>query len=192
MSYELTTDDLKDACAVSPQLRRMRAHRIRYLIVAGIPVLLITTVAAGLTSRYGLAFHTWSRPFMFGLALPVWGALAEVAIRLWRLSPEWIARATLRTNPQLNGRHREEISPDGVTTIEPNGTTLFIPWAAIAGIHESERAFHLLGIDGALKATLPKRGLDHPDLIPALHEFLDDSINVQSQPPTTSPNTTQT
>jgi hypothetical protein len=48
-------------------------------------------------------------------------------------------------------------------------------------IRETSGAFHLLDANGRVRVALPKRGLERPDQLPALREYLNRVVN--GQPP---------
>jgi YcxB-like protein len=62
-----------------------------------------------------------------------------------------------------------------VTSIAPDGSRTFVPWAAVAGIKETKRAFCLIPAGDGTATVLPKRGLASPGLLPELRAFLQGS-----------------
>jgi len=119
---------------------------------------------------------------MYVVDAAIWFFVAYSAVIAWRLNPQRLARRAWRASSQLHGRHRDEVRSAGVTTIAPNGNQTSTPWANIAQIRETDKAFYLLDHRGATRYILPKRGLPNPDLIPALREFLNRSVNGQASP----------
>jgi len=118
--------------------------------------------------------------WMYVVDATIWFFVANAAVIAWRMSPKRLARRAWRNNSQLHGRHHDEVSPGGINCIAPDGTQMSTPWANIDYIRETENAFHLIDHRGATRSTLPKRGLPSPDLVPALREFLNHSVNGQS------------
>jgi hypothetical protein len=123
--------------------------------------------------------------WMYVVDAVIWFLVVSWGRIVWRLSPKRLARRTWRINVQLHGRHHDEVGPGGMTCTAADGTQVLIPWASIDRIRETEHAFHLIDHRGAVRDALPKRGLPSPDLIPALREFLNRSVD--GQPPTAAP-----
>lgn len=101
------------------------------------------------------------------------------AVIAWRMSPKRLAQRSWRTDIRFHGQRHDKVGPGGIARANPDGTQVHIPWASIDHIRETEHAFHLLGRGGYTLAVLLKRGLDSPDLIPALREFLNHSAGGQ-------------
>jgi hypothetical protein len=64
---------------------------------------------------------------------------------------------------------------------------MFYPWATIDQVRETTRAFRLHGHSGHVRGVLPKRGLESPDLLPALRTFLNHAV--AGQPPAAAAST---
>jgi hypothetical protein len=141
------------------------------------------TVAFNLTS---VVKNSSGAPgWMYVVDAVIWFLVVYWGGIVWRLSPKRLARRSWRINVQLHGCHHDEVGPGGMTCTAPDGTQVFIPWASIDHLRETEHAFHLIDHRGDVRNALPKRGLPSPDLIPALREFLNRSVD--GQPPTAAP-----
>ncbi len=116
---------------------------------------------------------------MYVTDLVGWYVVAATAMATWRIGVKRLARRTWRRNHSLHGRHKDEVAVDGVTGTAPDDTTTFIPWSALAGVRETERAFLLAGKGGTIRVSLPKRGLHDPALAASLHDFLHRAIDLK-------------
>lgn len=168
LEYSLKTDDLRDLYAADDKLRRRRAWMACLLALCTVgAITLIMLGARGVWSPHSQEAH---------LYIPAIGALVAVAINagylLSRLSSARLARWNWKKTPDLRGRHRDDVGPEGVTVTSPNGIQTSIPWSVIASILETRRSFVLRDRSGQIRVVLPKRGLPDPALLPALGTYL--------------------
>jgi hypothetical protein len=108
--------------------------------------------------------------------------LTAILVRAaWQRSPGKLAQVLIQKTPGFQGRTRARVETSGIRAISATGTEAFYPWATIGQVWETTRSFHLLDHDGRVRAILPKRALDSPDLLPALRTFLTQAV--AQQPP---------
>jgi hypothetical protein len=185
LTYELQLDDLQDLSTVGPGRKHRRARVIYATVVWALLGAALTAVTVGLNLTSVVKNSSGAPSWMYVVDAVIWFFVVYCGSIIWRLSPNRLARRAWRINTQLHGRHHDEVGPGGITCTAPDGTQMLIPWASIDHIRETEDAFHLIDDRGAVRNTLPKRGLPSPDLIPALREFLNRSVD--RQPPTAAP-----
>jgi hypothetical protein len=181
LSYELQPGDLAEIEAASPGRRRRRGYIVSTVVMLALIAAAFTALTVGSSG-----VPRWVYP-IDGV---IWGAVAAWTRIAWRLGPKQLARRAFRGTPRLHGRHCEKIDSRGVIWIAPDGVQTFIPWSGLRRVRETEHAFMLEDNVGAVLSTLPKRGLQSPDLIPALREFL--SCSVGGQPPAATPRLSST
>ena len=181
LSYELQRRDLAEMQAASKARRIRRAHQIAALVALALFGAAFTAITAAF-DRPSLVKGSPGAPgWVYAVDAVTWCLVILAASRAWRLSPKGRARAIWRTAPQLQGHHHDVVDNHGITSTAPDGTQVFIPWAGFARVRETEHGFHLLDDTGDVRGSLPKRGLDSPDLIPALRDMLNRSVG--GQPP---------
>lgn len=182
LTYELEPDDLKEVYVARPKRKRRRSYAMLNTVLWAVLVAALTAVTVALDLPSVVKDTSGTPGWLYVVDAVIWGLVAYGARLVWRLSPTRFARRARRIIRQRGGgRHHDEVGPGGVTCIEPDGTQVFTPWTGIDRIRETERAFHLFNHRDAMRALLPKRGLSSPDLIPALREFLNRSVD--GQPP---------
>jgi hypothetical protein len=170
--YELEPGDLQDMQVVSARRRQRQVHAL----VTAVPLAALSITFIVLTGALSHASLMRGAPAWLYAADMISCALLAVRLRAaLRLTPERLARAIWRANPGYRGRHHEELDERGVTWTAPTGSQIFVPWSVVAGVRETERAFHLLDASGIVRSSLPKHGLASPDLVPVLREVLNRS-----------------
>jgi YcxB-like protein len=185
LTYELQPDDLI-GLQVPEAWRRRQRTRLMYATVGWALIgAAFTAVIAAFDLPSVVKDSSGAPGWMYPIDLGFWFVVVYFGRIVWGLSLKRIARRAWRTNVQLHGRHHDEVATDSMTCTAPDGTQVIIPWASIDRIRETEHAFHLIDHHGAVRNSLPKRGLPSPDLIPALREFLNRSVD--RQPPTATP-----
>lgn len=181
LEYSLKADDLRDLYATDDKLRTRRAWIACLLALStSAAIVLINLGVQGVLSPGPGA----GRLFIPAIAMLV--ALAISAGRLTgRLAPSRLARLSWKKAPNLRGRHRDDIGPEGVSVTSPDGTRTFVPWSVVVSIRETKRAFVLRDRNGQARVCLPKRGLPDAALLPALGAYLREAAS--THPPTSSP-----
>jgi len=185
LNYELQPDDLQDSIAARPQRKRQRTRLIFATVGWALIDAAFTAVTVALDLPSVVKNAEGAPSWMYVVDAAIWFFVACGAVTAWRMSPKRLSRRVWHSNSQLHGRHHDEVGPGGITWIAPDGTQMSTPWANIDYIRETENNLNLIDHHGATRSTLPKRGLPGPDLIPALREFLNHSVN--GQPPTATP-----
>jgi YcxB-like protein len=172
LTYEVQPDDLGEILAAEPEIRRLRTRAAFSTVLLALfgAVLTAFTVVAELNSVAERSSGVTGWIYVVDVVL--WGIVFWGSFIIWRLSPKGLARRGWRVSVRLHGRHHDKVGPRGIASTEPDGTQALIPWTSIDRIRETKRAFHLIDHHGAVRVALPKRGLDSPDLLPALREFL--------------------
>lgn len=183
--YEMRPDDLEEAFTADAARRRRRSRMALSLAAWVLIAAFFTAVTVALDHPSVVKASSGAPSWMYPVDVVSWLLALSCAEVTWRLSPKRLARRTLRTHPEFQGSHRDEVDPGGVTSIAPDGTKAFTPWPVLVRVSETKHAFHLLDHTGGARHGLPKRGLPSPDLIPALREFLNHSVS--EPPPTTAP-----
>jgi YcxB-like protein len=180
LSYELQPGDLAELLAVKPGRRRRRIRILNSLVLWVLFGVAWTALTVAFDHPSVVKNSTGAPGWMVASDIVIWALVVLQASSAWRLSPKRLARRVWRASPQLHGRHYDVIDSRGVTWIAPDGTQTFRPWTSLVRVRETEYAFYLQDGNGDVQATLPKRGLHSPDLIPALREFLARSVGGQS------------
>jgi YcxB-like protein len=179
LTYELQPDDLQDLFATRPERKRRRARVIYATVIWALLDAALTAVTVALDLPSVVKNSPGAPSWMYVVDATIWLFVINGAIIVWRLSPKRLVRRAWRSSTQLHGRHHDEVGPGGITYTQPDGLQIVTPWNRFDYIRETEHAFHLIDHRGATQTTLPKRGLPSPDLIPALREFLNRSVNGQ-------------
>jgi len=187
LAYELQPGDIADIATTSPARKRRRIRLIGGLAAWAPLAAAFTAVTVALDRPSVVKDSPGAPAWMYGIDVVTWLLAGVMGIAAWRLSPNRLARRAWRKSPRDHGRHRDELSPAGVTSISPDGSEHFSPWTTLARVLETNNAFHLLTDDESFRHELPKRGLPSPDLIPALREFLNHSVG--RQPPAAAQST---
>jgi len=173
-------DDLREIVAGNPRMRRKRRSLAARLALWVVLAVAITATAVVLSIRS--VGNDSSRAVICIVAGALcWLAAATAGTYLWRSSPGRLARRAWQWAPEFQGRARDQVEPAGVRCVMANGTEHFHPWGVLAGARETSGAFHLLDANGGIRVVLPKRGLERPDQLPALREYLNRVVN--KQPP---------
>lgn len=180
LTYELQADDLQDLFATRPERKWRQARFIYATVMWALLGAALTAVTVALNLPSVVKNSSGAPSWMYIVDAAVWFFVICCGVTVWRLSPKRLARRTWRSNTQLHGCHHDEVGPGGINCTAPDGIQMLIPWASIDYIRETEHAFHLIDHRGATRNTLPKRGLPSPDLILALREFLNRSVDGQS------------
>lgn len=181
LTYELQPDDLQELIATDTR-RRGRRRLIGAAVGWALINAAFTAVMVALDLPSVVKNSSGAPSWMYVVNAAIWFFVIYCAVAAWHLKPKRLTLRFWRRNPQYHGIHRDEVSSSGITAVAPDGTQVSTPWASIAQIRETEKAFHLLDQHDAIRCVLPKRGLPSPDLIPALREFLNRSINGQQSP----------
>lgn len=165
LRFELGWEDLREVMAASRLLTLMR----RSWLVAG--VLFVALLAVSLV----LLRHVATRPAAYGahrsllqdeliagaclcLLLVGWSVL-----RVWRLSTGRQARQALANGVWPRGTYEYKLRPDGVAWRAPDGSAVFLPWSALAGMCETARLFLLMDAEGRnVRGFVPKTGRSDP------------------------------
>jgi hypothetical protein len=179
LEYEMQPDDLREILAGNPRIRRKRRSLAGRLALWVVLAVAITAFAVVLSFRSGGTDA--GRAIIWIAGALGWMAAAIAGVYLWRFSPERQARRAWQKAPEFQGRARDHVEPAGVRSVLANGTEHFHPWGVLAGTRETSLAFHLLDANGRIRVALPKRGLERPDQLPALREYLNRVVN--KQPP---------
>jgi hypothetical protein len=180
LEYSLEPDDLVDFYANDLKLRRRRGWTACVLVLSTAATVTLTIFfVRGVVNAPGPL-----KPPLILVNMAVLTGLAVYAGRIyWRLAPSRLARLSLKKTPELRGRHRDDIGPEGVTSTSPDGSKASIPWSLIAGVRETSRQFVLLDGDARARGGLPKRGLHDPALLPALGTYIRNHVG--AHPPAT-------
>jgi hypothetical protein len=185
LTYKLRPADIYELVAMNPSRKRRRTRIMLGLVSIGILAVAFTAITLALDQPAIVRDSSGAPSWMYAVDAVLW---AEVIWTGWiavLLSPNQITRRQWRANPELHGRHHDNIDSRGITSTSPGGTETYIPWARFARVRETDHAFYLLDDSEAPRCALPKRSLPRPDLILALREFLDQSVG--GQPPATTP-----
>lgn len=185
LTYELQPGDLQDLFAARPGRKWRKARFIYTTVMWALIGSVLTSVTVALDLPSVVKNSPGAPSWMYVVDAAIWFSVTYCGVIVWRLSPKRLARRAWRSNTQLHGRRHDEVGLGSISCTTPDGIQIAIPWANIDHIRETENAFHLINHRGATLTTLPKRGLSSPDLIPALREFLNRSVN--GQPPTADP-----
>jgi RimJ/RimL family protein N-acetyltransferase len=178
-------EDLQVLIAASKPRRRRRIRVAAGLAAWTVIAIGLTAVTVGLDHPSLIKGSSGAPGWLYVIDAFGWLVVVSMAGVTMRLSPKLMARRTWSARPESHGRYLEDVGPRGVASLAPDGTQTYTPWSALAGMRETKDAFCLLGHDGAVHVVLPGRGLEDPQLIPALREFLNHSVN--GQPPIESP-----
>jgi hypothetical protein len=182
LTYELQADDLRELVATIAQ-RKLSRTRIIFSTAGWAPVnAAFTAVTVALDLPSVVKNSSGAPSWMYVVDAAGWLFVAYGAVIAWKLSPKRVALSVWRSDSRLHGWHRDEVGSGGLTSIAPDGTQVSTPWATMASMKETDTAFHLVDSQGAVRITLPKRGLPSPDLIPALREYLKQSVGRQPSP----------
>jgi hypothetical protein len=85
------------------------------------------------------------------------------ALRVWRLSPRHQAHHALASGLWQRGTYEYELERDGVTSMAPDRSAVFLPWSVLTGVRETERLFLLLDQGGRhVRGFIPKTSLGDP------------------------------
>jgi hypothetical protein len=175
LSYELQPGDLAEMIGASPRVKRSRTRNLFTVVLWALLGVAFTAITIALNHPSVVKDSHGAPSWMYVIDGVIWVLVFAGAILVWRTNPKRLARRTWRNNHRLHGRNHDEIDSRGVTWTSPDGSQAFIPWATLARVRETDRAFVLQDDDGDGLAVLPKRGLHNPELIPALREFLNRS-----------------
>ena len=173
-------DDLREIVAGNPRIQRKRRNAAGRLAVWVVLAVAVTAIAVVLSIR-SVGKDSTDAVISILVALCFWMAAATAGVYLWRSSPGRQARRAWQKTPEFHGRARDHVEPAGVRSVLANGTEHFHPWGVLNRIRETSGAFHLLDANGRVRVALPKRGLERPDQLPALREYLNRVVN--EQPP---------
>jgi hypothetical protein len=183
LTYEPMLSDFEELYAANRRMRRRRKNLLAIAVPFLFFALAFTALSVAVSHPARGPGSVGAPGFLYALAALGWLVTIGLGgMAIWLLSPNTLARSAWRNDPRLHGRHQDEVGPAGVTSVSPDGTENFSPWASIASVRETDNAFFLLGPDGSPRQALLKRGLPSTDRIPALREFL--SRSVGRQPPT--------
>ncbi len=181
LTYELARSDLEHTYAADQRWKRRRKNTLAMAVPFLLSALALTGLSVAVSHPARGPGSVGAPGILYVLAAFCWFvAIGLAAMAILLMSPGRLAGSAWR-NPQLHGRHQDEVSPAGVTSVSPDGTEQFTPWATIARVRETDDAFFLLGRDGSPQQALLKRGLPSPDQIPSLREFLRRSVG--QEPP---------
>jgi hypothetical protein len=181
LTYDLALSDLEDLYTSDLRWKRRRKNTLAIAVPVLLSALVFTALSVAVSHPARGPGSAGPPGFLYALAAVCWFvAIVLAAAAVLLMSPGRLARGAWR-DPRLHGRHQDEVSPAGVTSVSPDGSENFTPWATIARIRETDDAFFLLGRDGSVRQALLKRGLPSPDLIASLREFLGQSVG--QQPP---------
>jgi hypothetical protein len=191
LRYELRPDDLRELLDAYTSRRRRRITNwfalVGWALVSSALVAITVAIAVPARTNGSAGPPTW----LYVIDVAALSLAFQSGRRVWLLSPGRSARRAFHAHSEMHGVHADEVGADGVTSIAPDGRRTFVPWSAVAGIRETEHAFHLTGAEGETVGTLPKRGLESPDLLPDLRAFLHDSVGKDPAPapPAAEPST---
>jgi hypothetical protein len=180
LDYELQPSDLAEFYRMDRARRRRRTRVLVSLAAWGILAVAFTAITVALNEPSVVRDSSGAPGWIFAVDIISWSIAAGSARIAWRLSPRALIRRVWNASPGLRGRHRDEVSMAGVTSITPAGGETFIPWANFGRIRETEDAFIFLGAKfGRPMCALPKRGLARRDQVPALRQFLEEAVGGQ-------------
>jgi hypothetical protein len=162
LCYELQPGDLTEMLAANPARRRTRRRVILSAVLWTLAGVVATAITVALDSPSTVKDSTGAPSWMYVVDILFWTMAVLRAIMAWRLRSGRLAQRTWRKNPQMRGRHLDDVDSRGVSCAAPDGTRTFIPWARLVSVRETECAFALLDDTGAALSVLPKRGLDSP------------------------------
>lgn len=177
LSYDLEPGDLRETYAAYPGRRRSRIRAATHLGAWGL-IAVVLTLATMAMDEQSVPLNSPGAPsWMYAADLAAWLLAVWGIIWVVGLSPGRMAQRVWRALPEFRGRHRDEVTDLGVTSIAPDATQAFTPWSAVTGIRETDRSFQLLGETGRVRHELPKRGLQNPDLISPLRQFMHQAVS---------------
>lgn len=181
LEYSLEPADLRDFYSNYGKLRTRRGWMVCALVLfAAAAATLMIILVKGIISTPG----PYKQPQIL-VPIALLTGLAISAGRIsWRLAPSRQARLSWKKSPELHGRHRDDVGPQGLTNTSPNGTQTFVPWSVIATVGETDRTFVLRDANGRARVGLPKRGLSDPALLPALRTYIREAAG--THPPAAS------
>jgi hypothetical protein len=179
LTYEIQSADLEELLIAHVGRKRIRVLRVR-LSVSLATWALITAAFTAITVIVDLPSvvqgSTGAPGWLYVVDIVIWFVFAGVVRVMWRQSPRRVVRRHWRGRAGLEGSQHVEVDARGVTSTGPDGSARFTPWTALASVRETDNAFHLVDHRGRVRHLLLKRGLRSQDMIPALREFLGNSI----------------
>jgi hypothetical protein len=178
LEYEVQPGDLREIMAGNPRRRQKRRSVTERLALWVVLAVVVTAIAVEKNSAM-VGKDSTTVTWVFALALFLWIAAATTGLYLWRSSPRRLARRAWQKTPEFHGRTRDHVESAGIRSVYSNGTEHFHPWGVLTRIQETDGAFHLLDANGRAQVALPKRGLERPDQLPALREYLNRVVNEQ-------------
>ena len=182
LTYDLEPGDLREIYAAAPGRRRARIRAATNLGAWGLIAIVLTLATAAL-DQPSVALNLPGAPsWMYVADLVSWLLAAWGIMWVVRLSPARMTQRAWRSRPEFQGRHHDEVTELGVTSISPDASEAFTPWSAVTGIRETDHYFQLLDDHDRVRHELPKRGLQSPDLISPLRQFMQQAVSAPLQP----------
>jgi hypothetical protein len=176
LNYELRPDDLLDVVRAGSNRQRRRVRSVYNAAGWALIGAILTAITIILDLPSVVKDSSGAPGLMYLGDAVIWAVVLYYARIAWRLNPKRLVRRVWRVQVGLDGRHRDEVGAEGITSIAPNGTLVFKPWATFTRFRETDDAFLLVNQHERVDISLPKRGLPSPDLISSLREYLDRSV----------------
>lgn len=188
LEYEVQPPDLREVIVGTPGARRKLIAAVALAISWGLLTASFTAITVALNYPSVVKDSTGAPGWMYAVDLLLWLLTAWIAVTAWRHSAGRLARVAIQKRPEYQGRIHDHVETGGFRSIYANGTEIFFPWATIHRVRETTHTFQLLDHDDQVRGVLPKRGLQSPELLPALHTFLNHAV--AGQPPTAAASAT--
>lgn len=188
LEYDVQPPDVREIIVATPGMRRKLISGVALTIGWGLVAASFTAITIALNYPSVVKDSTGAPGWMYAVDLALWLVTAAIALAAWRRSARRMAWVAIQKTSEYQGRSRDQVETGGIRSISANGTEVFYPWATIGRVRETTRAFHLLDHNGQVRGVLPKRGLESPDLLPALRTFLNHAV--AGRPPVAAANTT--
>ena len=158
---ELGWEDVREVMAASRLLTIMRrswlVSGVMFVALLVVSILLLRLVVTR-PAAYGTRRGDLRDELIAGVSLCVLLACWS-ALRVWRLSPGRQARHALANGVWPRGTYEYKLRSDGVAWRAPDGSAVFLPWPALAGVCETGRLFLLMDQEGRnVRGFIPKSG----------------------------------
>lgn len=172
LEYEVRPQDVRELVVATPRVKDKLVIAAGAAMLWGLIATGFTVLTVVLDYRSAVFSAAGAPSGIYQADLGLWLATAFLTWAAWRRSPARLARVVMKQAPELQGRTRDQVEPDGIRVISANGTEVFYPWATVGKIRETPGAFHLLDHSDRVRAVLPKRALASPEQLPELRAFL--------------------
>lgn len=176
LEYDMQPEDVREAVAATPRLKKWRILTVVGLILWGLYAVGFTAITIRLNHRSAVNGSAGAPSWIYVVDIVLWLITAFMVRAVWLRNPRRLAQSVIDKTPEFQGRTRDQVEAGGIRVVSANGTEIYYPWSAIDRVEETTRALLLLDRNGRILVVLPKRGLDSPDLLPALRIYLKQAL----------------